>query len=208
MGLTLSQVASTDAHIQVVPRFVPESNANMFQGQGQAACISCHGGGMSSLNHGYSTLADLFDYDPNGNGIGFTYNSAPSTGTMKSLGSNPGNRAAVSTCNLNNFQVCNPDSLGADPGQAWDVAATWQDNGTLAQMGWNGPTSGQGLNSLGAAIGQATLVYQNMTQRVINDVCPMGSLTPDEIGAISAQGQSADDLRQIVALVASQPSCR
>jgi hypothetical protein len=204
-GLTLTEMAATDARPQDVPRFIPEYDPNFFRGQGQPACMSCHAGGASSLNHGYSTLVDIFDFNN-----GLVYIAAPTTGTMKSLGSDPGKRTANNTCNLaaTPKPVCNPDSVGADPNQTWDVGATWQASGLLTRMGWQGSLSGAGLNALGTAIGQAKGVYSFLTKRVINEVCPLGSLRDNEIAAIAANGQSADDIRTIVAGVASHPSCR
>ena len=58
-GYSLVQVESAQAGANAVPRFVPEVNPNFFHGQGQPACISCHGGGMSSLTHGYAAVASL-----------------------------------------------------------------------------------------------------------------------------------------------------
>ena len=62
-GLQVLDFASSDALVQYVPRFVPEYDPNFFHGTGQNACISCHGGGLTSLNHGYSTVGDLWDFD-------------------------------------------------------------------------------------------------------------------------------------------------
>jgi hypothetical protein len=207
-GDSLTQMASTGTDVmeQNAPRFVPLGDPNFFRGQGgQAACISCHGGGAPSLIHGYSTVADIFDFDPNN---GFTYIAAPTTGSMKSLGSNQNNRSKVLTCNFTTFTTCNPDSVGASPTQAWDVGAVWQNSGTLTRWGWKGPLTGSGLNALGTAIGQSTGIYTWFTKRVINEVCPLGSLRDSDIAAIAAQGQATDDIRTIVAAVASSPSCR
>jgi len=167
---------------------------------------------MSSLTHGYAAVADVFDYDSGGNG--FTYISTPSTGTMKSYGSDPNKRNATSTCNLTKtpMPVCNPDSAGVDPNQGWDVGITWQAAGVLNTMGWTGPTSGQGLNALGTAIGQAKIVYQNFTKRVVNEICPMGVFTDADVAAIGAAANpnmgGTDDIRTIVAKVAANASCQ
>lgn len=221
-GLQLVDVESTQAIPQNAPRFVPEDNANFFHGQGQPACISCHGGGMSSLNHGYSTVADVFNFDPK---AGFTYNwaaieAASSTNAkyllMKSLGSDSTKRVANAACNLaaKPSPVCNPDSIGADPNQGWDVSVTWGSNGVLSMMGWTGPTSGQGLNSLGSAIGQTEIMYQFMTQRVIGEICPTGTFSTSDIAQIAAAANpfaspaGTDDIRTIVTLVASNETCQ
>lgn len=205
-GLEVLDFASTSAHIQDVPRFVPGDDPNLFHGQGQNACIACHGGGITSLNHGYSTVADVFDFDPQD---GLVYIAAPTTDTMKSLASDPKKRKANAACNLvkTPTAVCNPDSIGADPNQAWDLTATWQDNGLLMRLGWSGLTQGQGLASLGIALGQAEIVYQNFTQRVINEICPTSIFAPTDIAKIAADGRIPDDLRVIVAEVASHPAC-
>jgi hypothetical protein len=205
MGLTLPELVVMDgAKAQLVPRFVPETNANFFVGQGQPACLTCHGGGASSLNHGYATMADVFDFDPNN---GLTYIAAPTTGSMKSLGSTPNNRANTLTCNLAKFTVCNPDSYGADTQQTWDLS-TWQAGGLLSTMGWKGAITGEGLNALGAAVGQASLVYNFLVQRVIGEICPLGDIGSAQRASIASQAQAQDSFGYIVAQVASDPSCR
>ncbi|MGE4132281.1 MAG: hypothetical protein AB7F86_11630 [Bdellovibrionales bacterium] len=210
-GLKLMDVASTSALAQDVPRFIPEYDPNFFQGQGQTACIACHGGGMASLNHGYATVADTFDYT--GNGLTFIAN--PTNRTRKSLGSDPAKRAAIATCNLtaNPDTVCNPDSSGIDQNQGWNVGVTWGPTGVLNTMGWTGPTSGQGLNELGIALGQARIVYEYLVKRVVTEVCPLGAFRADEITKMAnaanpyAVPAGTDDIRTIVSLVASHPSC-
>jgi hypothetical protein len=210
-GLGLTDVMSSSALASYAPRFVPETDPNFFHGQGQNACLACHGGGMSSVTHGYATVADVFDYDPNN---GFTYISAPSTGTMKSYGSDPSKRNATATCNLTKtpMPVCNPDGAAADPNQGWNVGITWQESGVLNTMGWTGPTSGLGLNTLGSAIGQAKIVYQFFTKRVVNEICPMGVFSEADVAAIAAAAnpnmQGTDDIRTIVAKVAANASCQ
>jgi hypothetical protein len=204
MGLTLPQMVIMDgAKAQLTPRFVPEQNPNFFVGQGQAACMSCHAGGASNITHGYAVFADKFDFDPTN---GLTYFATPTTNTMKSLGSNSGNRSKVATCNLATFPTCNPDSYGVDPNQGWDLT-TWQTGGLLTQMGWQGPVVGQGLNALGLALGQAQLVYQFLTQRVINEICPLGSISSAQIASIASAASTKDNFGYIVAQVASDPSC-
>jgi hypothetical protein len=211
-GLTLMNVASTDGRTQDVPRFIPQYDPNFFQGQGQTACIACHGGGMSSINHGYATVADIFDYDPS---VGFAYNAAPTTGTMKSLGSDPGKRNTVATCNLNRnpTAVCNPDSEGVGTVQAWDVSKTWSNLGILVKMGWTGPTSGQGLNELGSAIGKARIVYEFLVKRVVAEICPLGQFSSEDVASIAALAnpfatpKGTDDIRTIVAKVATNETC-
>lgn len=209
-GLQLVDVESTSALAQDAPRFVPETDNNFFHGIGQPACIACHGGGMSSLNHGYSTVADVFDFDAN---KGFTYIAAPTTQTKKSLGSDPNQRATNNTCNLstNKNAVCNPDSVGADPNQGYNLGVTWANSGVLNTMGWTASTSGQGLNELGQGIGKAYIFYENLTRRVIGEICPMGSFSGAQVAKIAAAANpniaGSNDLRTIVALVAADSSC-
>jgi hypothetical protein len=211
-GLSLLDVATDAAQAQDAPRFVPENDPNFFHGQGQTACIACHGGGMSSLTHGYATVADTFNFDPKN---GFTFIAAPTTNTMKSLGSDAGKRATTAACNLAKTPtaVCNPDSAGADINQAWDLTKSWQSVGVLAKMGWTGATSGEGLNALGSAIGQAGIVYENLTKRVIKEVCPLGDFNDGDIRDIAAKANpfvrpaGTDDIRTIVANVAVHESC-
>ena len=203
-GMDILSFASTEGRPQNVPRFVPENDPHFLIGGGQTACIACHAGGLAALNHGYSTLADLFDFQ--GNGLNFI--ATPTTNTMKSLGSNPNNRAKTLTCNLAQFTVCNPDSVGADPNQSWDLSSTWGARGLLATMGWNGPTAGQGLNSLGSAIGKAGVVYANMVKRVLREICPLGAVPAKDIASITAAAQSSDDIKTVIAQVASNPACR
>jgi hypothetical protein len=212
-GLQLMDVASTNALTQNAPRFVPQYDPNFFQGKGQPACLACHGGGMSSLNHGYSTLADTFNFDPED---GFQYIASPTTATMKSLASDPDLRDDNATCNLSRktLPVCNPDSIGADPNQGWNVSTTWSEMGVLGRMQWTGPTAGQGLNELGQAIGEAGIIYEYMTKRVVNEICPMGMFTADDVTRIARAANpfvtpaGTDDIRTIVAMVASHASCQ
>lgn len=203
-GMGLLDFASTEGRPQNVPRFVPENDPHFLIGNGQTACIACHAGGLAALNHGYSTVADLYDFANDG----LSYNKAPTTGTMKSLGSMANNRQRTLTCNLSQFTVCNPDSVGADPNQSWDLGATWGARGMLAQLGWNGPTAGQGLNSLGQAIGKAGIVYSNMVKRIMKEVCPLGAIPDKDVSAIVTAGQNSDDVKQMIAQVASNPACR
>lgn len=211
-GLTLVDVGSASAgQAYMAPRFIPENNPNFFHGQGQPACLSCHGGGMANIQHGYSTVADVFNFDA---AKGFVYQSNPPTQLRKSLGSDSKKRAQTLACNLakNPTAVCNPDSADVDPNQGWDLSV-WNRTGVLNTMGWTGPITGQGLNELGKAIGQTKIVYQFMTQRVIKEVCPMGAFTSGEVEAIAAAANpyatpaGTDDVRTIVAMVASHPSC-
>ena len=165
------------------------------------------------MNHGYATVADVFDYKTN---LGLVYIAVPTTQTRKSLGSDPEKRAANNTCDLTRApaSVCNPDSVGADPNQAWDLTKTWSNTGVLLRMGWKAETSGEGLNSLGKALGQAGIVYQFLTKRVITEICPMGVFTEKEIRNIADQAnpfsanQGTDDVRTIVAMVAAHSSCQ
>jgi hypothetical protein len=225
-GLTIQQFedvsfASTEAdQAAAVPRFVPENNSNFFVGQGQPACIACHGGGLSALAHGYGTVADTFDFS---NNI-FKYNDLAATNYKfrKSLGSSlsPQVKQQVAACNLSKTPdaLCNPDSSDNGTGAlstAWDLTS-WQNNGMLARMGWTGPVKGDGLNQLGTAIGQAAIVYQFFTKRVINEICPMGMFTQDDLNAIAQAANpynntstpGTDDIRTIVAMVAANPSCQ
>jgi hypothetical protein len=218
-GLTLADfednLFATDQKDQAaaVPQFVPQDNPNFYVGQGQAACIACHGGGLSAIKHGYATVADVFEYGAN---VGFIYNDVAATDPTqrKSLGSNGRNRTATLACNLTKTPgiACNAGSAGVGTNKAWDLSS-WQANGMLSRMGWRGPVTGQGLNQLGVAIGKASLVYENLTVRVINEICPVGSFTYADVSNIANQvdpfGSSpgTDDLRTIIALVASNPSC-
>lgn len=211
-GLTLVDVQSSYARPQDVPRFVPEYDVNFFKGQGQAACISCHGGGFSSLNHGYSAVADLFDYDA---ARGLVYIATPTTATKKSLGSDAKNRTINSVCDLskNPTAVCNPDSLGADANQAWDLNATWSSTGVLLKMGWTGMSRGEGLNALGQELGKAAIVYKYFTRRIVREICPMGVFTEDEVVKIAEEAnpfavvKGTDDVRTIISAVAAHQSC-
>ncbi len=210
-GLTLMDVASQAATVQQVPRFVPSFDPNFFVGQGQPACMSCHAGGMVSLDHGYSTVANTFDVT--GDGFIFVQNST--TGSKKSLGSDRGARGRVQTCNLSRTPtpVCNPESPDVDPNNSWNVAQTWQQSGTLKAMGWVGPTQGQGLQALGYYAAQSWIFYQNLTQRVIGELCPLGTFSETEINRIAgaanpwADPAGTDDIRTIVAMVAASPGC-
>ena len=211
-GLQLMDVASEAASAQQVPRFVPEFDPNFFHGQGQPSCISCHGGGMASLDHGYATVANIFDF--RGNGLNYIAN--PTISTMKSLGSDPNARQRTLTCNLTRTPtpVCNPESPDVDPYQGWDVSKVWQKSGVLTAMGWKGPLQGQGLQSLGYAIAQSWIVYQFFTQRVIAELCPLGTFSALEVTQIAAMANpwadpaGTDDIRTIVANVAASPGCQ
>jgi hypothetical protein len=205
-GLTLPQMVVSGATSAVVPRFVPKLNPSFFTGQGQPACISCHGGGASNLTHGYATFADKFDFDPD---RGLIFIPAPTTDTMKSFGSNDGLRGVVRTCDLtrNPAPHCNPDApITATSAQAWNLSL-WQTGGLLTQMGWQGPTSGTGLNSLGQALGQAKLVYRFLVTRVVREICPLGSFNDTQIGAIADLAQTQDSFATIAVQVAIHPSC-
>ena len=135
---------------------------------------------------------------------------------MKSLGSDVALRAPAATCDLTvkPTPICNPDSQGVDKNQAWDVGTTWLQTGVLDKMGWRGATTGMGLNELGAAIGKASIVYEQMTKRVIREVCPMGAFTAEDVSRIAAsadpnaQPAGSDDVRTIVAKVAAHESCQ
>ena len=160
--------------------------------------------------------ADIFNYDPT---AGFEYQAAPTTATMKSLSSgNSTQRSNVLKCITNHayptgFTTCNPDSQGVGTGLAWDLSS-WQQAGLLSgTLGWNSynasnPTSGAGLKSLGTAVGQASLVYQFMVQRVINHICPLGNVSQTSQNNIAAMAQQNDSFATIVANVAADPSCR
>lgn len=211
-GLSLTDVQSTAAPASDAPRFIPEYNPNFFHGQGQPACISCHGGGLSSLRHGYSTVADVFDFD---SARGFTFIANPTVASMKSFGSDPNKRAETAKCDLTKVPtpVCNLESGGADPNQGWDLATIWSKTGVLDMMGWSGARTGQGLNTLGANIGQARIVYENLTKRIVREICPMGAFSAAEVQSIAEAANpfqspaGTDDIRTIVAKVASHASC-
>ncbi len=205
-GMDIVQFAAGDGRAQQVPRFVPSNDPNFLVGQGQSSCISCHAGGLVALNHGYGTMADLFNFDADRGG--FMFYTTPATGTRKSLGSNGNRRGNTLTCNMTTFTECNADSVGTDVNQSWDLAPTWGARGLLNTLGWQGPTAGQGLNTLGTAIGKANIVYANLAKRIQGEVCPLATLTKAEISNIAAIGQSSDDIRQMIAQVAANPSCR
>ncbi len=210
-GFAIIDVASPAASVDQVPKFVPQYDPNFFHGQNQTACIACHGGGMTSVGHGYATVANVFDFT----GKGLVYIANPTVNTMKSLGSDPGQRNRNLTCNLTRTPtpVCNPSSVDVDAAQSWDVSRTWSETGVLSAMGWKGPTQGQGLQQLGYAITQSWIVYQFFTQRVIGELCPLGNFSAAEITAIAASANpwaepaGTDDLRTIVAAVAASPGC-
>ena len=212
-GLTLVDVQSSKASPMDVPRFIPEYDINFFKGQGQASCISCHGGGFSSLNHGYSTVANLFDYTA---ARGLVYIATPTTATMKSLGSDPNKRSTNLICDLTKTPtaVCNPDSVGADPNQGWDLNATWSSTGVLVRMGWTGLSKGEGLNLLGQELGKASIVYKYLTKRVVKEICPMGIFTESDVAKIAdmanpyATIKGTDDVRTIISMVAANPTCQ
>jgi hypothetical protein len=210
-GMDLLAFASTEGRTQNVPRFVPENDPHFLIGNGQTACVACHAGGLAAINHGYATVADLFDFTDKG----FTYNAAntaavtaQNTGTRKSLGSMAGNRAKTFTCNLSQFTVCNPDSVGVDANQTWELASTWGARGMLNTLGWTGATAGQGLNSLGQALGKAGIVYSNMVKRVMKEVCPLGAVSATDVKNITAAVQGSDDIKTMIAQVASNGACR
>jgi hypothetical protein len=204
-GFTLPQMVVSGATSAVVPRFIPKLNPSFFTGQGQPACISCHGGGAANLKHGYATFADVFDFDAS---HGLIYIPAPTTGTMKSYGSDDGKRSTIKTCNLSNVPApqCNPDGPAASATQAWDLTL-WQTGGMLTQMGWTGSITGSGLNSLGIALGKAKLVYRFLVQRVMKEICPLGSFSETQLTAIATSAQTADNFGTIVSQIASDPSC-
>lgn len=213
-GLSLTDVMSTNALVQDAPKFIPQYDPNFFVGQGQPACLGCHGGGMPSGNHGYAAVADIFDHTANG--FIFTEDvPARAVNSRKSYGSDPAKRQATATCNLNANPkpVCNPDGLVADPNQSWNVGVTWGATGVLNTMGWTGATAGRGLNELGQAIGKAAIVYTFLVRRIVNELCPLGSFSASEVADIAKAANpnaipaGTDDIRTIVARVASHKSC-
>jgi hypothetical protein len=206
MGLSLTQmVGSVGASATVTPKFIPQLNPSFSVGQGQPACISCHGAGAANLTHGYAAFADVFDFNQS---LGLVYIPTPTTNTKKSLGSNDGLRQVVLTCNLSSNPApdCNASGTAASPTQAWDLTS-WQQSGLLSQWGWSGPITGSGLNALGASLGQAGLVYSFLVQRVINEICPLGTFNPTQIASIATQAQAQDSFGYIVSQVASDLSC-
>jgi hypothetical protein len=205
LGLTLPQMVVTGATSAVVPRFIPKLNPSFSVGQNQPACISCHGGGASNLVHGYATFADVFDFDPD---HGIIYIPSPTTDSMKSYGSNGDYRSTVKNCNLSDVPapLCNPDGPAASATQAWNLTL-WQTGGMLANWGWQGPTSGSGLNQLGIALGQAQLVYQFLTRRVQREICPLGTFSNTTLNSIAQTAQTQDSFSSIVVAIASDPSC-
>jgi hypothetical protein len=217
LGATLLGMAiPTGASPILAPPFVPENDPNFLVGQGQPACISCHGGGAPNLVHGYATVADIFNFDPT---KGFTYIANPTPATMKSLGSNAATRTQVESCITNHtyptgFTTCDPDSQGNSTSQAWDLSS-WKTGGLLASWGWTGATSGTGLKSLGAAIGSSAQMYQFMVQRVIGEICPTGTISAATQNQYAATAQALEAtpngtgaFASIVESVASDPACR
>lgn len=210
-GLDIADFMSSQAPTSDVPRFVPQYDPAFFQAVGQPACIACHGGGLPSITHGYSTLADTFNFDAN---QGLVYYPTPTTATRKSLGSDATKRQQILTCNLQQTPtaVCNPDSSTIDPNQGWDLR-TFASSGVLNKLGWKGPTSGQGFNELGRAVGMADATYEQLVRRVTMEICPMGMLSDDEVKRIAksanpnASPAGTDDIRTIVVNVASHASC-
>jgi hypothetical protein len=172
----------------------------------------------------------MFDF---GQGIEF-FSGGAKAGQGKSMGSNAADRGKVANCVekgsfQNGFTTCNPLSSDnplntGNPGpaqtQTWDLTQ-WQNAGLLTFMGWQGAITGTGLNTLGAAIGKASLTYSFMVARVLNDICPGGTMpvgTTTTQGTqlyIAAQAQSLDNqptpttapFGYIVASVASDPTC-
>lgn len=191
------------------PAFVPAGNLNFANAVTQTACLACHGGGVSNTRHGYSALADLFDY-PNAakTNIGF-YPSLPPVTVRKSNGSNASIRGLVAACTTANYLTnnCNPYSGGVDDvGLSWDLS-DWSPVASGA-WGWTGPTSGHGWNALGAALGKSGIVYTYMVQRVVSEICPpSSSLPPQTISQIAAQAMKNDSFAYIVEAVASNPGC-
>jgi hypothetical protein len=231
-GVTLASMENTaGVTADMTPKFIPSDNPNFMNGNNQAACVACHAGGASSRLHGYAAFADLWDYDPgqtrafyNGNpNYVINPNTAYQTGALgKSFGSNndQGIRAGVGQCVDQTDYVCNPSSPGISA-QGWDLSY-WQTAGVLSRWGWNGAISGNGLQALGAAVGQATGVYTNMVQRVINEICPLGSFSQTQIDNMGSAAMSQESAAQsssthvstdqgaygyIVVHVASDPSC-
>jgi hypothetical protein len=230
-GVTLASMeTTTGVTADMTPRFVPSNDPNFMVGQNQAACISCHGGGATSRLHGYAVFADKWDSD------GFTtfYNPTPKynpggtnqNGTLgKSFGSNTlqEHRNAVADCTDQANIACNPASPGVDSNTApWDLSL-WKSTGLLDKWGWKGAITGNGLNALGIAVGQATLTYQFMTQRVINQICPLGSFNQAQIDNIASGAMAKEAAAQasathvsadqgpygyIVVQVATDPSCQ
>ena len=70
-----------------------------------------------------------------------------------------------------------------------------------------GPITGQCLNALGTALGQAKLVYKFLTTRVMKEICPLGSFSDTTLTSIAAQAQASDNFSTIVVGIASDPSC-
>lgn len=203
-GMDILSFADTGAPAQNTPRFVPEGDPNFLVGKGQTACIACHGGGLTSVTHGYSAVADVFDFTNSG----LVYQATPADNQKKSYGSNPNTRGQTKTCNFTNFFTCNPDSMGVDANQGWDLASDWGSRGLLTKLGWNGSMVGQGLNALGVALGQASIVYKNLVARISREVCPLGVISQADQDKIAASGQTSDDIRQMIAQVASNAACR
>lgn len=213
-GWTVPQMETTQAPPLTnlapnAPAFVHAADRNFSSPVSQTACLACHGGGVSSLKHGYNTFADLFDYVDTAY-FGMWYNSTiPAPQNRKSNGSDPTIRANTVACTTSNYATnnCNPYSqLADDTNFSWDLSdfAPVQSGA----WGWHGPLAGNGLNALGQALGQADIVYQFMTKRVVNEICPPVQNFPQAtINQIAAQAKTLDSFPYIVEAVASNPAC-
>jgi hypothetical protein len=233
LGVSLASMENTTgATADMTPKFIPSNNPNFLQGNNQPACISCHAGGATSRLHGYATVADIFDFDTGGNGFiyiptpSYKFTSGDSSSTLgKSYGSNTDQiaRQQVSICDQKNnpLVICNPASPGVSQTQGWDLTY-WQSVGLLSRWGWSGAITGTGLNSLATAVTQATQTYQFMTQRVINEICPLGSFSQTQINNIASGAMAKESAAKvssrhvttdqgafgyIVIQIASDPSC-
>jgi len=85
--------------------------------------------------------------------------------------------------------VCKPGQLRNRSQPAWDLSNHLGASGSSTS--WlERPTNGQGLAALGAALGQATIVYQNFTWRRIREICPTGTFSQADIDRIAAAGKA------------------
>ena len=226
LGASLASMENTDSVTpDMTPSFIPSNNSNFLAGNNQPACVACHAGGATSRLHGYAVFADKFDFVTNG-GMSYVANPTYTVGNLgKSYGSNDDqdHRANVLNCDqtANPDVACNPASPGVSKTQAWDLTY-WQKEGLLTRWGWKGAMTGSGLNALGIAVGQATQTYQFMTQRVINEICPLGTFSQTQINNIATGAMNQESVGKssashlsvaqgpygyIVVQVASDPSC-
>jgi len=189
--------------VQYVPGSCREYRSQLLPRTGQDACISCHGGGLTALNHGYSTVGDLWDSTP------------PTACLLRDPHDRHPEVARLRPQEALRQRDVQPDAeadAGVQPGQlrnrsqpGLDLSITWGRAGSSTS--WAGaPEERPGLAALGAALGQATSVYQNSPGARSRDL-PHRHVQPDGHRPDRGSRQGADDIRVIVAQVASSSTC-